>query len=94
MRTIEYSSQFKRDYRKAKRNPKFRKLEGWLKPVIADLAADVSLSDPPYRDHKLSGVWVGYQELHIRPDLLLIYSKPDDETIRLVRIGSHSELFG
>ncbi len=94
MRTIEYASQFKRDYRKAKRNPKFRKLEESLKPIVSDLAMDVSLSDPPYRDHQLSGVWSGYQELHIKPNLLLIYSKPDDRTIRLARIGSHSELFG
>ncbi len=94
MRTIEYASQLKRDYRKAKRNPKFRKLDGWLKSIVSDLAGDVSLSDPPYRDYQLSGVWSGYQELHIKPDLLLIYSKPDDRTLRLVRICSHSELFG
>jgi len=25
--------------------------------------------------------------------LLLIYKLPDDETLRLVRMGSHSELF-
>ena len=94
MRTIEYASQFKRDYRKAKRNPKFRKLDDWIKPVVADLANEVSLSDPPHRDHQLSCVWSGYQELHIKPDLLLIYSKPDGSTLRLARIGSHSELFG
>ena len=94
MRTIEYASQFKRDYRNAKRNPKFRKLETWLKPIIADLANDVRLNDPPHRDHQLAGRWSGYQELHIRPDLLLIYSKPDEQTLRLARMGSHSDLFG
>ena len=26
--------------------------------------------------------------------LLLIYRKPDDEVLQLVRLGSHSELFG
>lgn len=94
MRTIEYASQFKRDYRKAKRNPKFRRLDDWLKPLVTDLANDVSLSDPPHRDHPLSGVWSTYQELHIKPDLLLIYSKPDRTTLRLARLGTHSELFG
>tara|TARA_Y100000815_G_scaffold251605_1_gene255215 strand:- start:283 stop:567 length:285 start_codon:yes stop_codon:yes gene_type:complete len=94
MLTIEYASQFKRDYRKAKRNPKFRKLADWLKPIVVDLANEVSLSAPPHRDHQLSGVWSGYQELHIKPDLLLIYSKPHGSILRLACIGSHSELFG
>jgi mRNA interferase YafQ len=29
-----------------------------------------------------------------KPDLLLIYRKPDVDTLRLARLGSHSELFG
>jgi addiction module RelE/StbE family toxin len=33
------------------------------------------------------------RECHLKPDLLLVYKKPDDETLRLVRLGSHSELF-
>src|SRR5271169_4964771 len=32
--------------------------------------------------------------LHIRPDLVLIYRKPDDESLELVRLGSHGELGG
>jgi mRNA interferase YafQ len=44
-------------------------------------------------DHALTGAWVGYRECHIRPDLLLIYRKPDAITLRLARLGSHSELF-
>jgi mRNA interferase YafQ len=46
------------------------------------------------RDHALSGDWAGYRECHIKPDLLLIYRKPDPDTLRLARLGSHSELFG
>ena len=30
---------------------------------------------------------------HIRPDLILIYRKPDADRLELVRLGSHSELF-
>jgi mRNA interferase YafQ len=37
---------------------------------------------------------VGYRECHLEPDLLLIYRKPDADTLRLARRGSHSELFG
>jgi mRNA interferase YafQ len=46
------------------------------------------------RDHVLGGDWAGYRECHIKPDLLLIYRKPDADTLRLARLGSHSELFG
>lgn len=28
----------------------------------------------------------------IKPDLVLIYRKPDDAVLQLVRLGSHSEL--
>jgi mRNA interferase YafQ len=45
------------------------------------------------RDHSLGGGWAGYRERHIKPDLLLIYRKPDATTLRLARLGSHSELF-
>ncbi|WP_407260327.1 type II toxin-antitoxin system mRNA interferase toxin, RelE/StbE family [Klebsiella pneumoniae] len=34
------------------------------------------------------------RECHIKPDLLLIYRKSDADTLRLARLGSHSELFG
>ncbi|MGU5717452.1 type II toxin-antitoxin system YafQ family toxin [Aeromonas taiwanensis] len=47
-----------------------------------------------YRDHDLSGDRAGYRECYIKPDLLLIYRKSDADTLRLARLGSHSELFG
>ena len=44
------------------------------------------------RDHALSGNWSGYRECHVRPDLLLIYEMAEG-VLRLIRLGSHSELF-
>jgi addiction module RelE/StbE family toxin len=38
--------------------------------------------------------WRGYQECHIRHDLLLIYRRRDACTLELVRMGPHGELFG
>ena len=32
------------------------------------------------------------RDCHIKPDLILIYRKPDDTNLELVRLGSHSEL--
>jgi addiction module RelE/StbE family toxin len=31
-------------------------------------------------------------DCHISPDLVLIYRKPDDDSLELVRLGSRSEL--
>jgi len=45
-----------------------------------------------YKDHQLVGQMKDYRECHIKPDLLLIYMI-EDETLKLVDIGSHSELF-
>ena len=43
-------------------------------------------------DHGLSGEWSDHRDCHVKPDLVLIYQKPDAGTLRLVRLGSHSEL--
>lgn len=74
--------------------PRHSKDVGSLLPRILKLL----LVDQPLpennRDHALSGDWTGYRECHVKPDLLLIYRKPDADTLRLARLGSHSELFG
>ena len=94
MRTIERASAFKRDYKRIKATPRHRKdLDVLAAAAITLLVNDTPLPDNN-RDHALSGDWVGYRECHLKPDLLLIYKKPDDETLRLARLGSHSELFG
>lgn len=68
-------------------------LDSDLRPVLMTLATDQPL-DTRYRDHDLSGNWAGYRECHVKPDLLLIYCKSDADTLRLARLGSHSELLG
>jgi mRNA interferase YafQ len=67
-------------------------MDSLVSAVVALLLTDHALPES-YRDHALSGNWNGYRECHIKPDLLLIYRKPDDSTLRLARIGSHSDLF-
>ena len=93
MRIIERSSTFKRDYKRIKAVPRYSKdLDSLLTDVFACLLADKMLPDRN-RDHALSGGWNGHRECHIKPDLLLIYRKPDQRTLQLARLGSHSELF-
>jgi mRNA interferase YafQ len=55
------------------------------------LANDLPL-ESRCRDHPLTGDWKDHRDCHIKPDLVLIYQKPDATTLRLVRLGSHSEL--
>lgn len=45
-----------------------------------------------YHDHALRGDFVGKKECHIEPDWLLIYQS-DDDVLKLIRTGSHSDLF-
>ena len=94
MRTIERSSAFKRDYRRVKATPQHRHdLDRLLLAALALLADDQPLPES-WRDHVLSGIWSSYRECHLKPDLLLIYRKADADSLRLARLGSHSELFG
>lgn len=91
MRTIRRTTVFKRDYKREKRG-RFRKnLDTELVSVVTELSADRPL-DLRHRDHALSGPWNDHRDCHIRPDLVLIYRKPDSEHLDLVRLGSHSEL--
>jgi mRNA interferase YafQ len=87
MRTIDRSSAFKRDFKK------HGDIDAALIEVLYKLLNDEVLQEK-YRDHLLTGDWSGYRECHVKPDLLLIYKQPDDGTLRLARLGSHSELFG
>ena len=59
--------------------------------VMYKLLNDEELEEK-YRDHNLKGKFDGYRECHIKPDLLLVYRIKDD-TLELVDIGSHSDLF-
>ena len=59
--------------------------------VLESLVHDRPLN-PRHRDHPLAGEWQDHRDCHIRPDLILIYRKPNEEVLQLVRLGSHSEL--
>ncbi len=40
----------------------------------------------------LVGKLAGYRDCHIKPDLILIFRRTNDDVLELVRPGSHSEL--
>lgn len=85
MRTIERTKAFKRDFKK------HGELDAALIEILWKLGNDEPLPER-FRDHALTGNWIDFRDCHIKPDLVLIYRKPDAETLQLVRMGSHSEL--
>ncbi len=91
MRTIRFTSQFKRDYKRELAGRHRLLLDDVLLEIVEMLAEDRPL--PRHKDHALGGTWKDHRDCHIRPDFVLIYRKPDDQGLELVRLGSHSELF-
>jgi mRNA interferase YafQ len=93
MRRIERTNAFRRDFKREKRGQYRREVESLLSGAVVLLLEDKALPEKT-RDHELSGEWSDHRECHLKPDLLLIYRKPDAHVLQLVRMGSHSELFG
>ena len=92
MRKINYTTQFERDFKRVKRNPNHKNLEALLDELVTTLQKDSILS-AKFQDHSLLGEYKECRECHLKPDMLLIYEKPDRMTLTLIRLGSHSELF-
>ena len=89
MREILLSNQYKKDLKKAKKNP--RQDISKLEQAVTLLATEGVLPET-YRPHLLIGNWSPKLECHIQPDFLLIYEVSDTDVI-LHRCGSHSYLF-
>ncbi len=91
MRTISYTNRFRRDYKREKVGRHGKTLDNDLTQIVDLLAADTPLPRKNF-DHPLAGEWKDFRDCHIKPDLVLIYRKPDKGSLDLVRLGSHSEL--
>jgi len=88
MRLVRYSVQFKKDYKRIqKRGGDMKK----LRAVIEKLVNEQKLEEY-YRDHPLQGQFAGARDCHLTPDWILIYAIVHDE-LRLIRMGTHSDLF-
>ena len=90
MKKLKPTTQYKKDYKRFRNNPK--KLEKLFD--ILNLLQDEKPIPQENRPHMLTGNYAGYMECHIEGDFLLIWFDPDTDEIDLVRLGSHSELFG
>ena len=88
MLTVKASTQFKKDAKKA---IKAGRPADKLTKVIQLLEREDSLPEKNH-DHALTGNYKDCRECHIEPDWLLIYIV-EGKVLRLVRTGSHSNLF-
>ena len=85
---IHYTTQFKKDYKRIKRqNKDVTELETTVRLLVGGQPLE-----PKYKDHALTGNWKGHRDCHLGPDWLVIYRKTDTD-LYLERTGSHSELF-
>jgi mRNA interferase YafQ len=90
MKTLFLSSRYKKDYKRYKNQPK--KLEA-LKEVLKMLQREQPIP-AEYKPHMLWGQYKGCMECHIQGNFLLVWFDPERDIIELVRLGTHSELFG
>ena len=88
MKVVSQTRQFAKDPKRMRKRGK--DLER-IKEVVSELAQGNTLG-PRFRDHALLGEWKDCRDCHIEPDWALIYST-DDENLRLIRTGTHSDLF-
>ena len=89
MKVLKITSQFKKDLKKYQNQPK--RIEK-LKVVLGHLRQDIPIPQE-YKPHKLLGEYKDCMECHIEGDTLLIWFDENTDVIKLIRLGTHSELF-
>lgn len=86
-----YTKQFQKSFNKILSSGKVKRSE--VENVV-DVLCKGSILPEKYRNHKLHGEYDGYNECHIKGDLVLVYKIEVNRLILvLVDLGSHSELF-
>lgn len=89
MKKIKKSTKFKKDFKKYKNDPiKIAKILDFV-----EILTEEKVIPSHYKAHYLKGNYKGCLECHIEGDLLIIWIDPNDDTIILERLGSHSDLF-
>jgi mRNA interferase YafQ len=89
MLKVKRHKQFIKDLRKSKLSDQhFSKYIVYLSKIIQKEELP-----PEALDHPLKGDYKDCREFHISGDVLIIYTI-DNDILKLIRMGSHSELFG
>ncbi|GGE25672.1 type II toxin-antitoxin system YafQ family toxin [Psychroflexus planctonicus] len=92
MYRLEVTGQFKKDLKKVKKRAKDFEL---TRHLLLNLQSKGKDGVPPkMKPNQLIGNYKNHWECHIKPDLLIIWFQIENpKTIKLIRIGSHSDLF-
>ena len=89
MKTLKITTQFKKDLKRYKNRPKvIEKLEF----ILGLLQNELPIPEEN-KPHTLTGNYRGHLECHVENDTLLIWRDKESDIIKLVRFGTHSELF-
>lgn len=89
MKELKITNQFKKDLKRYQNQPK--KINK-LKVVLEYLQQGTAIPQE-YKPHKLLGEYKDCMECHIESDTLLIWFDENSNIVKLIRLGSHSELF-
>ena len=90
MKTIHYSTKAKKDLKKYRSNVQ-------LMTALFDILDKLKKGEKipsKYKPHELIGTYKDCMECHVGSDFLLIWIDVASDMVEIVRLGSHSELFG
>jgi len=88
---ISRHKQFKKDFAKHFKTMQDKHFQNFINAI--SLLANNQTLPLNYKDHQLQGKLSKYREFHLGGDLLVMYAIEND-VLYLLRIGTHSELFG
>ena len=89
MNTLKLTSQFKKDLKRYKHKSEVIDKQELILKLLANNLPIPEENKP----HVLTGNYRGYMECHVVSDTLLIWWDKEEGIIKLVRFGTHSELF-
>lgn len=90
MKRLQPTTQYRKDLKRYRNQPK--KLAALLE--VTRMLENEQPIPAKYKPHPLHGEYEGCIECHVQGDFLLIWFDEEHDIIELVRVGSHSELFG
>lgn len=90
MKELRFSTQYKKDAKRFRNQPK--KMEK-VAEILRMLRDEIPIPEI-HRPHLLTGNYAGCMECHIEGDFLLVWIDETDNLVGVLRLGSHSEIFG
>lgn len=90
MKEIRFSSQYKKDAKRYRHQIAKMEKVAYILRLLRD---DIEIP-PENKPHKLTGDYKNCMECHVEGDLLLIWIDESENIIGVLRLGSHSEVFG